>query len=103
MFQVLLLSFLLSFWSNFLNSAELFVLGRFISGLGIGMFTTTQAVYLTEITPIRYRGFMGSLTGFSKSVGFVLASGIGIPQIMGTAELWPWAFLIGGFFIFEDE
>ncbi|KAE9550205.1 hypothetical protein FO519_006592 [Halicephalobus sp. NKZ332] len=110
---ILLLSFLLSFWSQYFESAEFFVLGRFVSGLGIGMFTTTQAVYLTEISPIMYRGFMGSLTGFSKSIGFVLASGIGIPQVLGTKELWHWAFLIecfpsiviliGMFFVFYDS
>lgn len=92
-------SFLLSFFSKIFESAEIFVLGRFISGIGIGMFTTTQAVYLTEISPIQCRGFMGSLTGFSKSIGFVLASGIGIPQFLGTSTLWHWAFLIGKIFI----
>uniref|UniRef100_A0A7E4UZJ2 MFS domain-containing protein n=1 Tax=Panagrellus redivivus TaxID=6233 RepID=A0A7E4UZJ2_PANRE len=91
---ILIFSFLLSFSSRLLWSSELFVLGRFLSGIGIGMYTTTQAVYLTEISPVRYRGFMGSLTGFSKSIGFVLASGIGIPQFLGTADLWHWAFLL---------
>uniref|UniRef100_A0AC34F7S7 Major facilitator superfamily (MFS) profile domain-containing protein n=1 Tax=Panagrolaimus sp. ES5 TaxID=591445 RepID=A0AC34F7S7_9BILA len=91
---ILLSSFLLSFSSKYFQSAELFVFGRFLSGIGIGTFTSTQAVYLSEISPIRFRGVMGSLTGFSKSIGFVLASGIGIPQILGTSDLWHWAYLI---------
>jgi sugar porter (SP) family MFS transporter len=110
---ILLSSFLLSYSSKIFESAELFIFGRFLAGIGIGTFTSTQAVYLSEISPIRFRGFMGSLTGFSKSIGFVLASGIGIPQILGTKDAWHWAYLIecipsifvllGMLFVFYDS
>lgn len=94
-----------------------------MSGIGIGIITTVQTVYLTEISPglkktvnflinffitlslfvllfvhlVKYRGFMGTLTGFATSIGFVVASGIGLPHILGSALLWHWAYIIGKF------
>uniref|UniRef100_A0A914EEI2 Major facilitator superfamily (MFS) profile domain-containing protein n=1 Tax=Acrobeloides nanus TaxID=290746 RepID=A0A914EEI2_9BILA len=91
---VLSTSFFISFLSKWLVSSELFILGRFFSGTGIGMSTTMQTVYLTEISPINYRGTMGTLTGFANSVGFVFASAIGLPQVFGQYHLWQWTYVM---------
>lgn len=37
--------------SKYTNMAELFVLSRFIVGICVGMCTTVQGVFLTEISP----------------------------------------------------
>lgn len=43
---------------------------------------------------------MGTLTGFATSVGFVVASGIGLPHILGSSTLWHWAYILGIFYIY---
>uniref|UniRef100_A0A915D663 Major facilitator superfamily (MFS) profile domain-containing protein n=1 Tax=Ditylenchus dipsaci TaxID=166011 RepID=A0A915D663_9BILA len=70
-----------------------FALAAVSNGVGIGSITTLQTVYLTEISPVKYRGLMGTMTGFSTSIGFVIASGVGLPQVFGN-ELWHWAYIL---------
>lgn len=38
---------------------------------------------------------MGTLTGFSTSIGFVVASAVGLPTLLGNDEYWHWAYLLG--------
>ncbi|KAI6236925.1 General substrate transporter domain containing protein [Aphelenchoides besseyi] len=75
-------------------SAELFILHRLLIGIGVGLATPVQSIYLSEISPIRYRGSMGTLTGFATSIGYVAASGIGLPTLLGKSHLWRWAYII---------
>jgi SP family myo-inositol transporter-like MFS transporter 13 len=89
----------MAFISKLIDSAELFILHRFVNGLGVGLITTVQTVYLAEISPVRYRGFMGTLTGFSTSIGFVVASAIGLPQIFGREHLWQWSYAVGKYIV----
>lgn len=49
------------------------------------------------IVLVRYRGFMGTLTGFSTSIGFVIASAVGLPQVFGQTHLWQWSYAVGEF------
>jgi MFS family permease len=97
---IICISLLMAFISKLIDSAELFILHRFANGLGVGVITTVQTVYLAEISPVRYRGFMGTLTGFSTSIGFVVASAIGLPQVFGQAHLWQWSYIVGKSFLF---
>ncbi|CAG9538085.1 unnamed protein product [Cercopithifilaria johnstoni] len=78
--------------SQYTNIAELFILSRFIVGICIGMCTTVQGVFLTEISPVCFRGLMGTLTGLSTNIGALLASMISLPQIFGTNNLWPYGY-----------
>ncbi|CAD5224951.1 unnamed protein product [Bursaphelenchus okinawaensis] len=91
---LLVISFSLAYISKIVNLAEIFIIHRLLVGIGIGMITTAQTVYLTEVSPMKYRGFMGTMTGFSTSIGFVLASGIGLPQVLGQDHLWHYAYMI---------
>jgi MFS family permease len=50
----------------------MFVVGRLLAGIGIGMATCCQGVYLTEISPIRFRGQIGMLMGCATASGFFL-------------------------------
>uniref|UniRef100_A0A1I8ER31 MFS domain-containing protein n=1 Tax=Wuchereria bancrofti TaxID=6293 RepID=A0A1I8ER31_WUCBA len=78
--------------SQYTNIAELFILSRLFVGICVGMFTTVQGVFLTEISPVCFRGLMGTLTGLSTNIGALLASMIGMPQIFGTKNLWPYGY-----------
>ncbi|KAK0406030.1 hypothetical protein QR680_018326 [Steinernema hermaphroditum] len=81
--MILTTSFLLAIGSKIFRMAELFIVARLMSGFGIGMATTTSGVYLTEISPIALRGTMGTTIGFSTNVGFVSASALGLPHLLG--------------------
>jgi MFS family permease len=48
---IICISLLMAFTSKLLFSAELLILHRFINGVGVGLITTAQTVYLAEITP----------------------------------------------------
>ncbi|XGW03616.1 hypothetical protein V3C99_015082 [Haemonchus contortus] len=91
---VLLLSTPLAGLSHLISSPELFVLSRLLSGIGVGMGTTAQGVFLAEISPVAYRGVVGSFGGFSTNVGFILASALGLPDVFGSKTLWAYAFYI---------
>uniref|UniRef100_F1KXB7 Solute carrier family 2, facilitated glucose transporter member 7 n=1 Tax=Ascaris suum TaxID=6253 RepID=F1KXB7_ASCSU len=80
--------------SKFAHSAEMFVISRLIVGICVGMGTTLQGVFLTEISPVYCRGCMGTLAGLSTNIGFVIASALGLPQLLGTPILWPLCFYV---------
>ncbi|KAM3716246.1 Solute carrier family 2, facilitated glucose transporter member [Dirofilaria immitis] len=80
--------------SQYTNMVELFIVSRFIVGICIGMSTTVQGVFLTEISPVCFRGLMGTLTGLSTNIGALIGSMIGLPQIFGTNNLWPYGYYI---------
>ncbi|KAK0406029.1 hypothetical protein QR680_018326 [Steinernema hermaphroditum] len=93
--MILTTSFLLAIGSKIFRMAELFIVARLMSGFGIGMATTTSGVYLTEISPIALRGTMGTTIGFSTNVGFVSASALGLPHLLGHPDRWHLAYVIG--------
>uniref|UniRef100_A0A0N5A8V5 MFS domain-containing protein n=1 Tax=Syphacia muris TaxID=451379 RepID=A0A0N5A8V5_9BILA len=83
--------FLASF-SKHLDSAEMFIVARFIVGLCVGMATTVQGVFLTEISPLKCRGLMGTMSGLATNIGFTIASALGLPMLFGSTDYWPLAF-----------
>lgn len=91
---VLVLATPLAGISHLVASPELFVLSRMFSGIGVGMGTTAQGVFLTEISPVAYRGVISSFGGFSTNIGFIFASGLGLPGALGNKSSWPYAFYI---------
>ncbi|KAK5976272.1 Solute carrier family 2 facilitated glucose transporter member 7 [Trichostrongylus colubriformis] len=91
---VLLISTPLAGFSYLASSPVLFVLSRLFSGIGVGMGTTAQGVFLAEISPVAYRGVIGSFGGFSTNIGFIFASSLGLPDVFGTKTSWPYAFYI---------
>uniref|UniRef100_A0A915PZG0 Major facilitator superfamily (MFS) profile domain-containing protein n=1 Tax=Setaria digitata TaxID=48799 RepID=A0A915PZG0_9BILA len=90
----MIIALLLSPLSKYTNIAEFFIISRFLVGICIGMSTTVQGVFITEISPVCYRGIMGALSGLSTNIGALLASMLGLPQIFGTNNLWPYCYLL---------
>eukprot|EP01135_Chromosphaera_perkinsii_P002670 Nk52_evm38s226 gene=Nk52_evmTU38s226 len=71
-----------------------FILGRLFLGLGCGIITMCVPMYLSEISPIRYRGAIGTLNQFGIVIGFVVSQVLGMPTFLGTEDLWVWLFII---------
>ncbi|KAL3228031.1 hypothetical protein MRX96_003962 [Rhipicephalus microplus] len=51
-------------------------------------------MYLTEISPVRYRGAAGTIYQLVLTLSILLAQLLGIPQILGNDELWPYLFAL---------
>ncbi|KAJ1374169.1 hypothetical protein KIN20_036794 [Parelaphostrongylus tenuis] len=92
--QVLMFSTPLAGFSHVVGSPELFVISRLFSGIGVGMGTTAQGVFLAEISPVAYRGVISSFGGFATNIGFIFASALGLPGAFGKKMSWPYAFYI---------
>lgn len=53
------------------NRAQL-IIGRFISGVGVGFGSTVAPVYGSELSPRKVRGFIGGLFQFSVTLGILI-------------------------------
>lgn len=56
------------------NQLALFVLGRLVSGFGIGFISATIILYMVEIAPRKFRGALVSGYQFCITVGILLAN-----------------------------
>lgn len=57
----------------FTSTFRLFVFGRFIQGLGVGIVSMVVPMYLAEIAPSKYRGAYVSVNQLAITIGIVLA------------------------------
>lgn len=57
----------------FTDTFHLFVFGRFIQGLGVGIVSMVVPMYLAEIAPSKYRGAYVSVNQLAITMGIVLA------------------------------
>lgn len=80
--------------SKFIHSPELLILGRLIIGIECGLYTGLCTMYLSEVSPKRIRGMIGSLTGLSAYTGLMLAEIISTPAMLGTSSRWPYIMVI---------
>jgi MFS transporter, SP family, arabinose:H+ symporter len=55
------------------NNVGLFVMARFIGGLGIGMSTVASPLYISEIAPAAYRGRLAGMFQFNIVFGILVA------------------------------
>ncbi|KAG0428509.1 hypothetical protein HPB47_024512, partial [Ixodes persulcatus] len=75
-------------------SYELLVLGRLIAGINAGLTAGLAPLYLCEISPIRYRGATGTIYQLVLSVSILFAQLVGIPQLLGNDDNWPYLFAL---------
>ncbi|KAH8859733.1 Solute carrier family 2, facilitated glucose transporter member 3 isoform 3 [Schistosoma japonicum] len=85
-----ILGSLLMMFSKMAQSFEMIIAGRFIIGIACGAHTVIGPMYLSEIAPVSFRGAAGTLNQFVIVIGILLSQILGLPQVMGTAELWPY-------------
>ena len=57
----------------FAPSPAIFIVARFIGGLGIGVSTVAAPLYISEISPARQRGFLTALFQFNIVFGIIIA------------------------------
>lgn len=61
-------------------------------GINAGISSGLVPMYLTELSPIKFRGMFGSLSQLVTTITILLAQVLGLPYILGTADKWPFMF-----------
>eukprot|EP01112_Ceratiomyxa_fruticulosa_P013945 TRINITY_DN3955_c0_g2_i1.p1 TRINITY_DN3955_c0_g2~~TRINITY_DN3955_c0_g2_i1.p1 ORF type:complete len:518 (+),score=55.66 TRINITY_DN3955_c0_g2_i1:604-2157(+) len=56
---------------------ELLVIGRFITGLGVGIAIVVISLYLSEVAPATHRGSLGQMRQFSVTFGILVSYIVG--------------------------
>ncbi len=71
-------------------SPGVFIVARFIGGLGIGVSTVAAPLYISEISPAKQRGFLTALFQFNIVFGIIIAqvSNLGLSHI--GEQSWRW-------------
>lgn len=86
------------------NQEALFVVGRLVSGLGIGFISAVIILYISEIAPRKVRGALVSCYQFCITVGILIANCVvyatqGIPNTLSyripIAVQLLWALILG--------
>ncbi|KAL2832249.1 general substrate transporter [Aspergillus pseudoustus] len=70
----------------------MFLIGRFISGVGVGMIVTLVPIYQSEISSAESRGRMVGSHGFLIVSGYALAAWIGYACYFSTNAAFQWRF-----------
>ncbi|XP_058080577.1 probable plastidic glucose transporter 1 isoform X2 [Magnolia sinica] len=62
------------------HSLDEMLWGRFLVGLGIGVNTVLVPIYISEVSPTRYRGSLGTLCQIGTCLGIIVSLLLGIPS-----------------------
>ncbi len=87
------LFFLSAVGCAFAPNPAMFILARFIGGLGIGVSTVAAPLYISEISPAKQRGFLTALFQFNIVFGIIIAqvTNLGFVHIGENA----WRYMLG--------
>ena len=80
--------------SKFMNSYELFLIGRALTGVGIGVITVIMPLYISEVLPISKRGVGGMFVTLALAFGATFVFGIGQYALLGNDTYWPFLILL---------
>ncbi|XP_062290262.1 solute carrier family 2 member 11, like [Scomber scombrus] len=78
-------------------SFEMIMVGRFLYGINGGVSLAAHTLYLVECTPKRLRGMVGVTIATFISLGKFSGQLLGISELLGTDERWPWLLGFNGF------
>lgn len=78
--------------SQLSQSIECLIIGRFFIGLNCGLNTALVPMYLTEIAPVHLRGALGTVSQLGVTVGLLFSQVLGLKEILGTKDYWPFLF-----------
>ncbi|XP_035523412.1 solute carrier family 2 member 11, like [Morone saxatilis] len=78
-------------------SFEMIMVGRFLYGINSGVSLSAHTMYLVECAPKRLRGMVGVTIATFISLGKFCGQLLGISELLGTQERWPWLLGFNGF------
>ncbi|KAL4184937.1 hypothetical protein AMTRI_Chr10g228070 [Amborella trichopoda] len=62
------------------HTVDQMLLGRFLVGLGIGVNTVLVPIYISEVSPTKHRGSLGTLCQIGTCLGLIASLLLGIPS-----------------------
>ena len=77
------------------ESYEMLLIGRFISGLGVGVIALSAPLYLAEVSPPHYRGRF--VACYQLAIAFGILTSFFVNYIFSLSADWRWMFAIGIF------
>merc|ERR1719361_3091674 len=86
------------------QSVGFLLLGRFVSGIGLGISAIAAPLFISEVSPRELRGFNAAMHGVLIAVGIFASITFGIPQSPPPAgpdeplkglDKWFWRLLLG--------
>ncbi|KAL1231851.1 Facilitated glucose transporter protein [Trichinella pseudospiralis] len=80
--------------TQYTNSHICLIVGRFVIGINCGISSAVCPMYLTEISPVKLRGMLGTFNQLVVSIAILLAQILGLEAVLGTKENWPILFYI---------
>ncbi|KAG5272443.1 hypothetical protein AALO_G00165610 [Alosa alosa] len=88
---------LLMLLSKTAGSFEMIMAGRFLYGFNAGISLTTHTMYLLECSPKSLRGMVGVTVTTFVSIGKFTGQLLGLSELLGTEDRWPWLLGFSGF------
>ncbi|XP_042900610.1 solute carrier family 2, facilitated glucose transporter member 1-like [Parasteatoda tepidariorum] len=76
------------------SSYEMFIIGRFIIGINCGLNAALGPMYLSEISPVNFRGAIGSIYQLTITVTILISQVMGLPELFGNDSGWPYVFAL---------
>ncbi|XP_075960227.1 solute carrier family 2 member 11, like [Anarhichas minor] len=77
-------------------SFEMIIVGRFLYGINSGVNLAAHTMYLIECAPKNLRGMVGVTPATFLSLGKFSGQLLGISELLGTRERWPWLLAFNG-------
>ncbi|XP_053726796.1 solute carrier family 2, facilitated glucose transporter member 9-like [Synchiropus splendidus] len=79
------------------KSFEMIMVARFIYGVNTGIGISAHTLYLIECSPRRLRTMLAVTVGIYVGLGKFTGQLLGIRQLLGSKDLWPWLLGFNGF------
>ena len=70
------------------------IIGRIFFGTVTGMSNGITPIFLAEISPAKMRGALGVLHQLTYNIGIVVASIVGLPELLTSESRWIYLYLI---------
>jgi MFS transporter, SP family, xylose:H+ symportor len=85
--------------SGLVTNLWLFMLFRFLGGIGVGLASVVAPIYTAEVAPPRYRGRLVGLVQFNIVLGILLAylSNFILANTLPSDIAWRWMFMVMAF------
>lgn len=73
------------------ESVEMLLIGRILIGFEAGISTSTVIMYLIELSPVKFRGSVGTCLSLGISSGILIGQVCSLEEVLGTEKLWQYA------------
>jgi SP family xylose:H+ symportor-like MFS transporter len=96
LFAIGILYFIGALGSGLVSNLWLFMLFRFIGGIGVGVASVVAPIYTAEVAPPRYRGRLVGLVQFNIVLGILVAylSNFILANTLSADIAWRWMFMV---------